>query len=67
MIQETITYRCHRCGSTNIVRNGTNKCGNPQYHCKVWAGPGPAHTPEAQAQVYGREEGNDPAGLYGTS
>lgn len=34
MIKETITYRCDRCGSINLVRNGTNKCGNPQYHCK---------------------------------
>ncbi len=34
MIQVTITYRCRSCGSTNIVKNGTNKCGNPQYHCK---------------------------------
>ena len=34
MIQETITYRCRRCGSPNIVRNGHNRCGNPQYHCK---------------------------------
>ncbi len=33
MIQETITYTCHTCGSINIVRNGTNKYGNPQYHC----------------------------------
>jgi insertion element IS1 protein InsB len=35
MIQETITYTCSRCGSTNIVRNGTNKCGKQQYHCKA--------------------------------
>jgi len=34
MIQETITYTCNRCGSTNIVRNGTNKYGKQQYHCK---------------------------------
>jgi len=34
MIQETITYRCRRCGSPHIVRNGHNRCGNPQYHCK---------------------------------
>jgi insertion element IS1 protein InsB len=34
MIQVTITYHCCVCGSTNIVRNGTNKCGSPQYHCK---------------------------------
>jgi insertion element IS1 protein InsB len=34
MIQETITYTCRSCGSANIIKNGTNKCGNPQYHCK---------------------------------
>ena len=34
MIQETITYHCRKCGSTNIVKNGTNKCGNYQYDCK---------------------------------
>lgn len=34
MIQETITYTCHSCGSINIIKNGTNKCGNQQYHCK---------------------------------
>ncbi len=34
MIQETITYTCTNCGSTNIVRNGRNKCGSRQYHCK---------------------------------
>ena len=34
MIQETITYSCSRCGITNIVRNGTNKWGKQQYHCK---------------------------------
>ena len=34
MIQETITYTCRSCGSANIIRNGSNKCGNPQYHCK---------------------------------
>jgi insertion element IS1 protein InsB len=34
MIQITITYHCRVCGSTNIVRNGTNKCGSAQYHCK---------------------------------
>ena len=34
MIQETITYTCHACGSANIVRNGTNRCGNAQYHWK---------------------------------
>lgn len=33
MIQKTITYRCRECNSTNIVKNGTNKCGSQQYHC----------------------------------
>jgi insertion element IS1 protein InsB len=35
MIKATITYRCRLCGSSNIIRNGTNKCGNAQYHCKA--------------------------------
>lgn len=34
MIQGTITYRCRKCGGTKIVKNGTNKCGNPRYHGK---------------------------------
>lgn len=34
MIQETTTFTCRSCGSANIIKNGTNKCGNPQYHCK---------------------------------
>ncbi len=33
MIQETIPYVCRRCGSPDIVKNGTNKCGRPQYYC----------------------------------
>lgn len=33
MIQITITFHCAVCNSPNIVKNGTNKCGNPQYHC----------------------------------
>lgn len=34
MIEETITHSCRSCGSANIIRNGRNKCGNEQYHCK---------------------------------
>lgn len=34
MIRQVITHTCRTCGSRNIVRNGTNKCGNAQYHCK---------------------------------
>ena len=34
MIQKIITYACRVCGSTNIVRNGRNRCGHAQYHCK---------------------------------
>lgn len=33
MIQKTITYLCRTCGSPNITKNGTNKCGTAQYHC----------------------------------
>lgn len=34
MIQETVTYPCTRCGSINIVKNGKNRFGKQQYHCK---------------------------------
>ncbi len=34
MKQETITYSCRVCGSTNIVKNGSNRLGQKQYHCK---------------------------------
>lgn len=34
MIHVTTTYQCRVCGSTNITKNGTNKCGQAQYHCK---------------------------------
>ena len=38
MIQKTITYKCQGCGSTNIVKDGTNCYGNAQFfpretHC----------------------------------
>src|SRR6185295_18414292 len=35
MIDETLTYSCQSCGSEDIIRNGHNKCGNPQYKCKT--------------------------------
>jgi len=35
MITQTITQVCRSCGSTDIVKNGTNKCGSQQYHCKT--------------------------------
>ena len=34
MIEETVRYSCRSCGSFNIIRNGHNKCGQAQYHCK---------------------------------
>ena len=55
MIQETITYTCHSCGSINIIKNGTNKCGNQQYHCKdcqVYR----VLKPTVQAQVQQKEQ-----------
>ncbi len=33
MMVETITYRCTRCQSTNIIRNGHTSSGNPKYRC----------------------------------
>jgi len=32
MIQKT--YTCRVCGSANIVKNGTNRLKQQQYHCK---------------------------------
>jgi transposase-like protein len=34
MIQETTKHVCRVCKSTHIVKNGTNRCGNAQCHCK---------------------------------
>jgi IS1 family transposase/transposase-like protein len=34
MIRQTSVHECRNCGSSNIVKNGTNKSGSPQYHCK---------------------------------
>jgi IS1 family transposase len=34
MIQETMTHVCRVCKSTHSVKNGTNRCGNAQYHGK---------------------------------
>jgi insertion element IS1 protein InsB len=34
MIQATMTHVCRVCERTQIVNNGTNRCGNAQSHCK---------------------------------
>jgi IS1 family transposase/transposase-like protein len=34
MIQKIITYRCPRCGSENLIKNGHNRVGSQQAHCK---------------------------------
>ncbi len=34
MIQETMTHVCRVCESKHIIKNGTKRCGNAQYHCK---------------------------------
>src|SRR5437016_13562801 len=34
MIQETRTHVCRVWERTHIVKNGTNRCRNAQYHCK---------------------------------
>ena len=56
MIQETTKSTCRSCGSANIIRNGTNKCGNPQYHCKACGvyrvlEPQERHSDETRSQV----------------
>jgi IS1 family transposase/transposase-like protein len=35
MITQTITQVCRSCGSSDMVKNGTNRCGSQQYHCKT--------------------------------
>ena len=30
----TQTHKCHRCSSTNLVKNGTNASGSQRYKCK---------------------------------
>jgi insertion element IS1 protein InsB len=35
MITQTVTQVCRSCGSNHIVKNGTNRCGSQQYHCKT--------------------------------
>jgi cell division protein FtsZ len=32
--QDPNAFACRACGSLDIVRNGTNRYGNAQYHCK---------------------------------
>ncbi len=34
MIQEITTHVCRVCKRTQIVKNGTNRCGNAHYHCQ---------------------------------
>ena len=34
MIVETTVHTCTKCQSTHVIKNGTNACGNQQYHCK---------------------------------
>jgi hypothetical protein len=35
MIQETVIYSCRVCGSTNIVKNGTNRLKQQQYYSRL--------------------------------
>ncbi len=34
VIQKIITYSCRVCGSTHIIKNGTNRLEQQQYYCK---------------------------------
>ena len=56
MIEETTTYSCRSCGSEDIIRNGHNKCGSPQYKCKACGAcrvltPKVRYTPEQKVTV----------------
>jgi len=56
MIEETTKYSCRSCGSPNIIRNGHNKCGQAQYHCKDCGvyrvlEPQPRYSPSEREQV----------------
>lgn len=33
MIEEVVTYHCHKCNSANIEKNGTDYKGSQKYHC----------------------------------
>lgn len=56
MIRQVISHVCRTCGSSNIVKNGTNKRGNPQYHCKECGAyrvlqPQARYTPEQKTTI----------------
>ena len=34
MITTTQVFQCRKCQSENIIKNGHNRSGNPQYLCK---------------------------------
>ena len=56
MIEETTKYSCRSGGSGNIIRNGHNKCGSPQYKCKACGAcrvltPKVKYTPEQKATI----------------
>jgi len=56
MIEETTKYSCRSCGSEDIIRNGHNKCGSPQYLCKACGvcrvlTPKVKYTPEQKATI----------------
>jgi transposase-like protein len=34
MITKLMVYHCRHCGNENIVKNGHNGSGSPQYKCK---------------------------------
>ena len=56
MIEETIQHQCTRCGSEDIVKNGSNKAGTPQFHCKACGqygtlNPKQRYTPEQRETI----------------
>ena len=56
MIEPTIRHTCTHCHSENLVKNGTNKAGNPQFLCKTCGqygtlNPQQRYTPEQRETI----------------
>ena len=71
MIQTAITTPAV-CARTNIVRNGTNKCGHAQYYCKDCGAhrvlePAPGYSPRAKRQILDTYRSGPVSGVWGAS
>jgi transposase-like protein len=56
MIQETKTYRCRKCESEDLVRNGRTAAGKQKFKCKACGATGtleltPKYSEEKKEQI----------------